>query len=232
MRPKPGPGQFPPVYRDTTTHTTAPPISVSPRHRPLFSSFLLFAFKARAPPLQPRPRLLSPSLHSNGPTHHRPRPVLGLAVLSTLHTLRRAARTLPCRKPSVNLAAPSVRFRDSLSLPAGAVCFSSERSEGSSWPEPGGGAASAACMEAKVCSSVLFPLISHSLVLSLGGPRCSRLVARRAVPRYAMGLLPWGALLGSAMGISSVITRSRRVSLGSYPCFVPVGVRSCVLGRG
>lgn len=43
------------------------------------------------------------------------------------------------------------------------------RPEGCSWPEPGGGTASAACMEPKVCPSVLLPLISHSFVLSLGG---------------------------------------------------------------
>ena len=228
-QPKPGPGPF---FRRSTAprdhHTTN--FCVSPCHRSLFSSslLLLVVFKARSTP-SPAPsplRLLSPSTLQ--PTT-APRPVLGLAVLSTRPTLARAA---PCSSlpKTVGESRRSCRPVQILSLPAGGVCFSSERPEGSSWPEPWGGAASAACMEAKVCPSVLFPLISHSFVLSLGGPRCSRLVPCRAVPRFAMGLLPWGTLLGSAVRISSVITRSRRVSLGSYPCFVPRG--RAFLGAG
>jgi hypothetical protein len=191
-RPKPGPVHFSAGLprRETTT----PPISVS-LPVTVLSSLPPFSLslKPEAPPLQrpaPSPlRLLSPSTLQ--PTT-APRPVLGLAVLSTRPTLRCAA---PCSSlpQTVGESRRSYRPVQILSLPAGGVCFSSERPEGSSWPEPGGGAASAACMEAKVCPSVLFPLISHSFVLSLGGVRAALVWWR--VARFLV--LRWGCCLGA-----------------------------------
>jgi hypothetical protein len=48
---------------------------------------------------------------------------------------------------------------------------------------------------------------------------------------FCDGVVAEDVLFGPAMGISSVITRPRGVSIGSYPCFVPVGGRSWLLAR-
>ena len=71
-------------------------------------------------------------------------------------------------------------------------------------------------MEPKVCPAALLPLISHSFVLSLGGTALLSFGGASRGSLFSDGVVAADVLLGSTMGISSVITRPRGVSIGSY----------------